>query len=135
MHFDDLILKQYIEKIGCRAPYHKPFKDIPLCDTNTKMKNYYFLKPKQNLAEMFGKYEAPCQRISDFDYKVEKTNYSLIPRSLSLYIINQDKIKVITQSRLVDIQSLIGYIGGYVGLFLGKKGNLQKQSKEYLIYI
>ena len=29
------------------------------------------------------------------------------------------KWKIITQSQAVDVHALIGYIGGYIGLFLG----------------
>ena len=31
-----------------------------------------------------------------------------------------EQIKIITQSKAVDINSFIGNIGGYIGLFLGK---------------
>lgn len=30
-----------------------------------------------------------------------------------------NKLKIITQSQAVDFQALIGYVGGYIGLFLG----------------
>ena len=38
-----------------------------------------------------------------------------------LYAINYpEEIKIITQSKEVDGNSLIGNIGGYIGLFLGR---------------
>ena len=75
------------------------------------------------------KYPPPCQQLSIVDYKVD--NYpkdSLYPMfrklnisrsSMVLTLKYADQIRLITQSRLVDGQTLIGYIGGYVGLLLG----------------
>ena len=112
--FDDLVLKQHIQRVGCRAPYMKEYKNFSVCDTERKMQHSMF--------EMMGidsNYLSPCQGISSL-----AVNYELVPipdtGSVVLMIAFLDKIKIITQSRLIDVQALIGYIGGYVGLFLGK---------------
>ena len=114
MQFDDHVLKQHIDKVGCRAPYMKRYKNFSLCDTEMKM--------KQSMFEMQGidsNYLPPCQGISNLAITHEQLP-NPYPGSVVIIIGFLDKIKIITQSRLVDIQALIGYIGGYIGLFMGK---------------
>ena len=53
-------------------------------------------------------------------------NYLSLPITSSesgfmVAVLYPDKMKVVTQNQLVDVQVLIGNIGGYIGLFLGKK--------------
>ena len=40
--------------------------------------------------------------------------------TLAIQIVFPDKMRVISQSKEVDVHTLIGNIGGYLGLFLGK---------------
>ena len=64
----------------------------------------------------------PCRRISSFNddaFKVRFIKHHFKP-FLMFGISYPDEIKVITQSKEVDVHSLIGNIGGYIGLFLGK---------------
>ena len=65
----------------------------------------------------------PCQILAGTTYKTdvyETDNATFDVRNLiGLMVSFPDKIKIITQSQEVDIQALIGYIGGYIGLFLG----------------
>ena len=62
------------------------------------------------------------------DYKMRhlpknsnKENSSYVDKEALMFTISfPDKIKLITQSQKINSESLIGYIGGYVGLFLGR---------------
>ena len=58
---------------------------------------------------------------------MEKENYTL-------YIILEypEQMKIITQLKEIDFQTLIGNIGGYIGLFLG---NILLSSSVYLQFI
>ena len=123
--FDDVVLERHIEKVGCRAPYLKPYKNFSICNTKTKLQTSIF---NYELAEQ--EYPPPCQGISNLASKRAKISTKHAPKNftsldqllLKLYVGYTDQMKVITQSRLIDSQALIGYIGGYVGLFLGKLG-------------
>ena len=114
MHFDDFLLNENIEKIGCRAPYQEHFKEFPICDTKTKMKESILDPAKLTNYTL-------CQSISNVVYQFNEFNATTFnsTSSLSVFIRFPHSIKIITQSRLVDIQALIGYVGGYIGLFLG----------------
>ena len=115
---DDWILKQHIEDIGCRAPYIKAYENFPVCDTQVKMKQSIVKWPDATY-----KYPTPCEGASNIGFKfydVPFPGHIFNPSSLMISVSYTNKIKIISQSRLIDGQALIGYIGGYVGLLLGK---------------
>ena len=122
--YDEYILDQHINKVGCRAPYQQTSnKNTSICATPKKMERSIFQWP---ISE--SKYGTPCQSISTMDYKMrhlpknsDKENSSYVDKEALMFTISfPDKIKFITQSQKINSESLIGYIGGYVGLFLGR---------------
>ena len=64
----------------------------------------------------------PCESISTSIFSTDKLDY-MDNNSLALTINYPKKLKIITQSQAVDFQALVGYIGGYIGLFLGNLDN------------
>ena len=116
--YDDFILETHIQKIGCRAPYQKPFKNISICKTPREMKSASF--EGNIIAEK--EFRSPCQEMPSVVYKhifhfekiTENEN-----KIFKIYLQYPRKGKIVTQSRAIDGQSLIGNIGGYIGLFLG----------------
>ena len=70
-------------------------------------------------------YPIPCEGASNIGYTFSSMALSSLemsgmdPSSLVLFVSKTNKIKTITQSRLIDGHALDGYIGGYVGLLLG----------------
>ena len=59
----------------------------------------------------------PCQEIPDIPFKHFR---SVNTQGFSIEVYYPKKVKFIKQARSVDVHSLIGNIGGYIGLFLGK---------------
>ena len=116
--FDDWILKRHIRDIGCRAPYMKAYENFPICYTQAKIKQSIF-----NWPDAAHKYPAPCEGKSQIGYSSLRVEYQkdigIDPSSLMINVQYARKIKIISQSRLIDGQALVGYIGGYVGLLLG----------------
>ena len=64
-------------------------------------------------------YPSACHRISKIGYSHDYEYDSDRNDTLTLHIIYPFNAKIITQAKEVDIHTLIGNIGGYVGLFLG----------------
>ena len=97
MRFDELVLEEHIEKVGCRAPYQKPYKGYPLCDTKYKMSESIF-----EFTEAGKDGLVPCQELSQYSFILNKFNASedptLDPSALTLFIQYPDDMKVITQS-------------------------------------
>ena len=120
--FDDMVRQRQISNIGCTAPYQEEFQSYPMCQTQEELKRSFY--DGRALSMDFD--PAPCQEIPNIGYKhtrvgTNASEFSSFPvREFPIYISFPDQIKVISQSQAVDIHSLIGNIGGYIGLFLGK---------------
>ena len=116
MFFDDVVLQKSIENVGCTAPYQNSSKQFPMCDTQQRMEMSVFDGWRLAVDYLY----VPCQEIASLSYTNTKQNISRrFGNSFAVSVTFPDQIKVITQSQAVDIHSLIGNIGGYIGLFLG----------------
>ena len=122
MIIDELLLRK-----SCRPPYlknHGNIKDhkiYPKCDTKDKIGNAKLetgTRQKMDVAKA-------CYRASEIITEIKPNLKSTRDKNRrypvwSLLIRYPEEVKVITQSKEVDVHSLIGNIGGYLGLFLGK---------------
>ena len=112
--FDDMVREKHIQASKCRAPYLRPFQDFLTCNTRESLKTSIY--KYRNVRSKY--YPASCQRLSKISY--EKTDkYDDKESNWALAILYPDYIRIITQSKEVDIHALVGNIGGYIGLFLG----------------
>ena len=59
----------------------------------------------------------PCQEMPYFDYRYHQLGSK---GSYNLWINYPTKAKFVKQLKDIDAHTLIGNIGGYIGLFLGK---------------
>ena len=118
MVLDEVSLQRHIAGAGCRAPYLAAYKQFPVCSTKTQIKQSYydFDNAKNNL------YFPPCIGLSKIDF-VHDRLASFLKDKFTLFITYPDKVKIITQSQKVDGHSVLGNIGGYIGLFLGMLHN------------
>ena len=112
LHYDDLILNKHISSIDCDTPYQN--HSGPLCTTRSKM-----MSSKYEVTMVKEKYfPPPCQEITDVKYKLHTFEY-INSTTLGIFIFYPSIMKKISQTQYVDAHTLIGNIGGYVGLFLG----------------
>ena len=113
-HFDGLVLHKHLKKVGCSAPYQKT--NFPVCTSQEKVQEsqYEATEVRKNY------YPEPCQEISNIMYNFQKMPIISNESVFSVAVLYPDKMKVVTQQQKVDVQVLIGNIGGYIGLFLGK---------------
>ena len=115
--YDSIIYEEHLRKKGCYAPYIKPHNLYQKC-SNLKDINESQIHIKE--PEIMGVPKA-CKRISKtrITYSLGKNKF----KESDLWYIKISyprEVKIITQSKEVDFHSLIGNIGGYLGLFLGK---------------
>ena len=116
MLYDKILEHNQIEKVGCRAPYQRSPMEIPVCDSMEKIEKVLF-----DGQELALEYEPPCQEMPTVEY-----NHGIVDADpnfgdkITIYVSYPDKWKIITQSQKVDVHTLIGNMGGYIGLFLGK---------------
>lgn len=110
MNYDDMVIKKHHNNIGCSPPYQKSNK--PICTKRNEMNASSYLLSEINN----GDYPIPCKEMSKF--RIDSKETSAVT-DLQFDFTYPSRIKVIQQIKSVDIQSLIGNIGGYIGLFLG----------------
>ena len=114
--YDELTLRQHISTVGCRSPYHDQNKQYPFCQNKEMVQkaSYEF----KDLSEKY--YPKSCKRISKMDFDMYINPVTKFGLSIMMFGVQYpEEIKIITQSKEVDVHSLIGNIGGYIGLFLG----------------
>ena len=112
--YDSMVANKHLDNEGCRLPYLKPYKKYQLCNTQEKMNSakYSFNKIRKRYLPI------ACERFSRLSFMSQNSN-SDSNTTWAFSITYPDYAEVITQSKEVDIHTLIGNIGGYVGLFLG----------------
>ena len=111
--YDQTVLTKHIKSHGCSAPYHLPLDGFPVCDNQTELKNYLY-----DYHIVRRKHSKACQRLSNLNFQSQ--SYTKGYHWL-LFVMYPEEIKIVQQYKEVDGHVLIGNIGGYIGLFLGKK--------------
>ena len=114
--YDSVVIDKYLAETKCRVPYLLANRKIAPCNSGEKMKNGMLSYEKVKSFNI----PKSCERIAKMmlikKYKKKDSGYSTTWNFMIHY---PDEFKVIMQSKEVDIHSLIGNIGGYLGLFLG----------------
>jgi len=119
VNYDNLMLKEHVKNNSCKAPYQRTLEEFPMCSTRQEM--------EQSLYDMnclkSNYFPLPCKTISKIDVDHFEFDLNETAESGELLfgfsVVFPSQIKLITQSKAVDINSFIGNIGGYIGLFLG----------------
>ena len=111
-----MVYDQHLMKTGCRAPYLKKNELHPKCSSNKTIKNGMYYKKVAERMEM----PKACLRITKIrtECKIHENKYREYPMWY-IRVLYPIEVKMISQSKEVDVHSLIGNIGGYIGLFLG----------------
>ena len=127
-NYDPIMQEKHIRKVGCKAPYQNTVHDFPICDSREKM--------KQTLYPIETGHISPCRTIEKIDYQYIETDSVDLPlmQQFHLHPIHgkywkqwfgvtyrflSDKFTIKINKKEMDFESLVGYIGGYVGLFAG----------------
>ena len=114
-------MEHHLSRIGCKTPDQITNASWPVCKNKSAMK-----EARIHLNRIKNR---PCREVESIDYdmgeSVTRTNITNFRGKFCdhwicfvLRILNP-RFKVILQKKGVDIQTLIGYIGGYIGIFTG----------------
>ena len=122
-NFDEEVLKMHVKNVSCKPPYLTA--NARTCVSMEEIKNSFY-----SVRDAKRKYcPRPCHELSNIvftshyygiDGYHENEVLDLEYDYIGLRVAYPGNIKLITQNQLVDIHSLIGNIGGYIGLFLGE---------------
>lgn len=120
--YDKRVVNKYIFDKGWRLAYLNGEEQTQLCRQMKMLKESRFQYATMRSIDIV----PDCQVVSKLEesqkvwvltgivLEKEKLNSTLI-----IQMIYPDKIKIITSTKEIDIHTLIGNIGGYLGLFLG----------------
>ena len=117
-NWDELTFRKQTEDIGCTAPYHELISKFPVCSTAEEMNKWRNMMASINKERDY----LPCQGMPRIDFDFTKIRNSSLYNDTDQFILTigyPEQVKLVTQSRAVDSNTLIGNIGGYIGLFLG----------------
>ena len=127
LSFDDMVKEKYLDTTRCTVPYFRPFKEFPTCNTSERIKESLFYYPNAGTSY----YPISCQRLSKVLYRTEWHNtvedFHSNADEFIIGIIYPHYFRSIELSKEVDIHSLIGNVGGYVGLFLGNRNHKTRE--------
>lgn len=127
--YDFLKEKKLIENVGCKAPFHKFDNDIPICNDHGKLN-------KLTMLNLFHEhFLLPCEEMSHISFKSLEHNIDDGNGFYPLQVAYPEKIKIVTQKQSIDLHALIGYIGGYIGLFLGTSKIKTRTFSKYNFYL
>ena len=113
LNFDQIILDDYLEKIGCKAPYHKTDNNLEVCDSKESMEKTGF-----DLIES-DKPKKACTSASIITFTYDEYD-DHDKDTFSVKLTYPHQYKEVVMVRAVDLQTAIGNAGGYIGLFIGK---------------
>ena len=121
-NYDNITLENHLRNVGCKTPDQITSDAWPVCNGKEKMKSARLRLHDEKIR--------PCREIESIDYDFGESERSLNVVPLVngrpwknwicfVYRILNPRFKVIVQRKDVDFQTLVGYIGGYIGIFTG----------------
>ena len=114
-NWGELVLSKYIIDVGCVPPYLEKHETVPICSAKRELKRWSnFMATTRDQHDYL-----PCQQMPRIDYDLLAQDNDKEEKLLTVTIGYPEEVKIITQSRAVNVDALIGNIGGYIGLFLG----------------
>ena len=120
--YDQIILQQHINILGCKSPFYGEDYNGTICKDRNAVEEAEFKLCNERDAT------PPCQNIESVSYRTTEETKSTKKTFQGKYVknwfgivyrIRNSHFKAIVQKQKVDFQGLIGYIGGYIGLFTG----------------
>lgn len=121
---DDILMDKIMQSIGCKPPHWKLNTHLKHCSTKQQIKLFRW-PTYQDLQ----KFSPPCNVIEKLQYDYEELDNwrlgDLADRDNGrswfgiTVLFPEPSYKEIKQAQAYDIESFVGNVGGYVGLFLG----------------
>ena len=116
--YDIHLLNSHLETIGCKARYQKTKRNFSICSLKENMKHAVMdISRKRGNSDFL---TPPCTSMEDIRYTFVEYDVDWEGSDWFWIGINfPDTFMEIVQVRAVDVQTVIGNAGGYVGLFIG----------------
>ena len=118
-NYDESILKDIMDSVGCRPPYATSFNNLSLCTNQNQIKKIHYSLFEHWQGDNLN--HLPCSGMEKLTYDVtESDEKETQPPYFTISFNLKDlTYKEIRMKRSYDFQVLIGNIGGFIGMFLG----------------
>ena len=123
---DDLILEKKLEDAGCRPPHWSVEANYPICNNKNAMNKTNVQPSDFGNPDFLKSFVEPCDQLQNVMFTTviqggptEKNQGRNDLTSHINLMFKGSNYKEILHIRDFDIESLVGNMGGYVGLFLG----------------
>ena len=129
--YDDTVMTEIIRMANCRPPHWNISVDYPFCNSKERMKKVYIPNSPFKIASptVLESFVPPCDGLLSATLNTVKVRRHLFSSltgisnesnsaTVGYHFLNQH-YKEVKYTRAFDIESLIGNVGGYIGLFLG----------------
>ena len=140
LNYDETIIMNHLNNVGCRPPYQMKRKNLTICSTSKKRKQSII-----NLQmEKFENLLPACTSIENINFRYEESHVDWSCKDCFwIGVIFPYKYKEITQVKAVDIQTLIGNASAYLGLILGFTilqlpsflGHLRERAQRLMLFV
>ena len=114
---DEFILRSIIESVGCKPSHWILDGDYPICNNMTAMKRANILKWDLPDLAFLKSLPIPCEQVQAIAVTPQLTKSPDLP--VLVLAFKSANYKEIHHVRAFDFESLVGNMGGYVGLLLG----------------
>ena len=115
INFDQMLLDDHLKKVGCKAPYHKTNKNMEICDGKEKISLANF--------DLIGRERPikPCTSASTIIFSYDEYEYNFKGSDWFHVVLHYPtQYRETKMVQAIDLQTVIGNAGGYIGLFLGR---------------
>ena len=114
LDFDQVVLDDYLEKVGCKAPYQRTNKSFKICASKEKI-------AEANSNHIRGENPIkPCTSASSMIFSYDENDYKSNRSDVfNILLFYPNQYREIRMVQAIDLQTVIGNAGGYIGLFLG----------------
>ena len=117
-NYDNITMENHMKTIGCKSPDQITNSDWPICSSKEMMRKARIPLNNEKLR--------PCRRVESVHFELgetQDTGYHNMENDSNWFCIVvrilNPRFKETVQQKEVDIQTLIGYIGGYIGILTG----------------
>ena len=123
-YYDDLqIFKKFAEINSCKPPHWLGFKYPRICNTSKKMRDAYFGDVEVNNPDLLKNFMKPCDQVQTLSLNTQESQQenkeNLGTQAILGFVFRSLEFKEILHVQALNIEGLVGNMGGYIGLFLG----------------
>ena len=123
---DDLILDKILQETGCKPPHWSSRADYPVCNNKESINKTNIHPSDFANPDFLRPFLQPCDQLQNVMFTTviqgvpteQKQSRDELTTHINL-MFKSSHYKEILHIRDFDIESLVGNMGGYVGLFLG----------------